>query len=81
MQDTVKRYLKIVIGVTGALLSGAVIALGLKSGRVSGFSRTELVTGTMYRSASQASQFWFILFFWSVACAGFIWLAWSAYRD
>jgi len=81
MQDTVRRYFKIFIGVIGALVSGALIVSGLKSGSVPGFSRADLVTGTMYNDASQASQFWFIIFFWVVACAGFIWLAWSAYRD
>ena len=81
MQDIVRRYFKIFIGVIGALLSGALVVSGLKSGAVPGFSRAELVTGTMYHDASQASQFWFIIFCWSVACAGFIWLAWSAYRD
>jgi hypothetical protein len=81
MQDTVRRYFKIIIGVVGALVSGALIVSGLKSGSVPGLSRADLVTGTMYHDASQTSQFWFIIFFWSVACAGFIWLAWSAYRD
>jgi hypothetical protein len=81
MQDRASRYFKIFIGVIGALLSGALIVSGLKNGSVPGFGRAELVTGTMYHDTSQASQFWFIIFFWSVACAGFIWLAWSAYRD
>ncbi|WP_157798593.1 hypothetical protein [Dyella ginsengisoli] len=81
MQDIVRRYFKIFIGVIGALSSGAVIVSGLKSGYVPGFSRAALVTGTTYHGASQASQFWFIIFFWSVACVGFVWLAWSAYRD
>jgi uncharacterized membrane protein len=81
MQDTVRRYFKIFIGVIGALVSGALVVSGLKSGSVPGFGRTDLVAGTMYNHASQASQFWFIIFFWLVACAGFIWLAWSAYRD
>jgi hypothetical protein len=81
MQDAVRRYFKIFIGVVGALLSGTLVILGLKSGAVPGFSRAELVSGTMYHDASHASQFWFIIFIWSVVCAGFIWLAWSAYRD
>jgi hypothetical protein len=81
MQDSIMRYFKIFIGVVGAVLSGSLIVSGLKSGSVPGFSRASLVTGTVYHSASQASQFWFIIFFWLVACAGCIWLAWSAYRD
>jgi hypothetical protein len=81
MQDIVRRYFKIFIGVVGALLSGALIVSGIKNGSTPGFSRTDLIAGTMYHGASQASQFWFIIFFWAVACAGFIWLAWSAYRD
>ena len=78
MQETIRRYFKIFIGVIGALLSGALVVSGLKSGSVPGFARADLVTGTMYRDAS---QFWFMIFLWSVACAAFIWLAWSAYRD
>jgi hypothetical protein len=81
MQDTIRRYFTIFIGVVGALVSGYLVVSGLKSGSVPGFGRAQLVTGTMYNDASQASQFWFIIFFWSVVCAGFIWLAWSAYRD
>lgn len=81
MQDGIRRYFMIFFGVIGALLSGALIVSGLKSGSVPGFSRAGLVTGAMYHDASQASQFWFIIFFWAVACVGFIWLAWSAYRD
>lgn len=81
MQDTARRYFMIFIGVVGTLASGAVIIAGLKSGSVAGFLRTDLVTGAMYNETSQASQFWFIIFFAAVACAGFIWLAWSAYRD
>ncbi len=81
MQDTIRRYFKIFIGVIGALLSGALIVSGLNRGAVPGFTRSDLVTGTMYRDATQASQFWFIIFLWAVACTGFIWLAWSAYRD
>jgi hypothetical protein len=81
MQDSVRRYFKIFIGIVGALVSGALIISGLKSGSVSGFGRASLVTGTMYAEASQTSQFWFIIAFWLVACAGFVWLAWSAYRD
>jgi hypothetical protein len=81
MQDTVRRYFKIFIGVIGALLSGVLVVSGFKSGTVPGFSRADLVMGTMYHDASQASQFWFMIFFWLVACAGFIWLAWAAYRD
>jgi len=81
MQDTVRRYFKIFIGVIGALVSVALVVSGLKNGSVPGFGRTNLVAGTMYNHASQSSQFWFIIFFWLVACAGFIWLAWSAYRD
>jgi uncharacterized membrane protein YeaQ/YmgE (transglycosylase-associated protein family) len=63
MQDRAGRCFKIFIGVIGALLSGALIVSGLKSGSVPGFVRAELVTGTMYHDASQASQFWFIIFF------------------
>ena len=39
MQDTIRRYFKIIIGVIGALISGALIVSGLKSGSVPGFSR------------------------------------------
>jgi hypothetical protein len=81
MQDSIRRYFKIFLGVIGAIISGALIISGLKNGSVPGFSQTSLVTGTAYHEASQTSQFWFIIFFWLVACAGFIWLAWSAYRD
>ena len=81
MQDIVRRYFKIFIGVIGAVASGGLVVLGLKNGSVPGFGNAKLVMGTVYHAASQASQFWFITFCWSVACAGFIWLAWSAYRD
>jgi hypothetical protein len=81
MQDSARRYFKIFIGIVGALVSGALVISGLKSGSVPGLGRASLMTGTAYHEASQASQFWFIIVFWSVACAGFIWLAWSAYRD
>jgi hypothetical protein len=81
MQYAIRRYFKIFIGVIGALVSGALIVSALRSGSVPGFSRANLATGAVYHDASQASQFWFIILFWSVVCAGFIWLAWSAYRD
>lgn len=81
MQDTVRRYFKIFIGVVGALVSGGLVISGLRSGPVPGLGRASLATGTAYHEASQTSQFWFVIVFWLVACAGFVWLAWSAYRD
>lgn len=81
MQDIVRRYFKIFIGVVGALASGGLVISGLKSGAVPGFGRASLAMGTTYHEASQASQFWFVIVFWLVAFAGFVWLAWSAYRD
>ena len=81
MQYAIRRYFKIFIGVIGALVSGALIVSGLRGGSLPGFSRADLIAGVVYHDASQASQFWFIILFWSVVCAGFIWLAWSAYRD
>lgn len=78
MQGTIRRYFKIFIGVIGALASGTLVVLGLKSGSIPGSTRADLIAGTVCRDAS---QFWFMVVVWSVACAAFIWLAWSAYRD
>lgn len=81
MQENIKRYFKICIGVIGAISSAALIVSGLKGGYLPGLTRASMVTGTTYHEASQSSQFWFLIFFWSAACVGFIWVAWSAYRD
>jgi hypothetical protein len=79
MQDTFKRYFKIFLGAVGALLTGSRVASGLKNGYVFGIGQT--ILGTAYQKATQASQYWFIIFFWSVACASCLWLAWSSYRE
>jgi hypothetical protein len=81
MQNAFSRYFRISIGVIGAVLCGGLVLSGLRSGSIAGFGQASLVLGAAYREAFQPSQFWFILFFWLVGCACFIWLAWSAYRD
>lgn len=78
MQDSIKRYFQIAIGIFGVIVSGAFIALCFKSGSaplvaVPGYAQ--------YPAASQPSQFWFIVFFAGVACVGFAWLAWHAFRS
>jgi hypothetical protein len=81
MQEVFSRWFRIVIGVVGALSSGGLVVSGLRGGSMPDFGRASLALGRMYRVASEPSQFWFIVCFWIVACAGFVWLAWSAYRD
>lgn len=75
------RYLKMLAGAIGALLSATLLAMGLRTGALAGFSPfATLATGGVQR-ASQGSSFWFLMVFWLAACAGCLWLAWSAYRD
>lgn len=81
MQDTLKRYFKIFLGVAGTLLSGAIVTSGLKTGSVLGLGQMALVMGTAYQRAAQTPQYWFIIFFWSAVCASCAWLAWASYRE
>lgn len=80
MENNAQRHFKMLMGLAGALASAVVVARGLYSGNVPGFTRASQVIGDSYRQASQPSQFWFVIVFWAAACAGFAWLAWSAYR-
>ena len=81
MQDSIRRYFKICIGVLGALLSGAFIVSCLKGGFAPDPIRVAMIAGVTYQRTAQASQFWFVLFLVGVACAGFAWYAWRAYRS
>jgi hypothetical protein len=81
MQDSIRRYFKICIGVLGALLSGAFIVSCLKGGSAPSPIRAAMFAGVTYQKASQSSQFWFVLFLAGVACFGFAWFAWHAYRS
>jgi hypothetical protein len=78
MQDSIRRYFQIAIGIIGVVISGAFIVSCFKTGAaplvpVPGYAP--------YPEASQSSQFWFIVFFAGVACVGFAWLAWHAFRS
>ena len=78
MQDSIKRYFQIAIGILGVIISVAFIVSCFKSGSAS----LVAVSGyAPYPEASQPSQFWFIIFFAGIACIGFAWLAWHAYRS
>ena len=81
MQDSIKRVFQILIGVVGALLSGAFIVSCLKGGSAPSPIHVAMVAGVTYHRASQSSQFWLVLFLAGVACAGFAWFAWHAYRS
>jgi hypothetical protein len=81
MQDSIRRYFKICIGVLGALLSGVFIVSCLQGGSAPGPVRAAMVAGVTYQKASQSAQFWFVLFLAGVACVGFAWFAWRAYRS
>ena len=81
MNDEFKRYFKIAIGIAGALVSGALVLSGLRSGSVPGLSRASAVAGVAFQRATQGSQYWFIIFLWSLACIFFVWLAWSSYHE
>jgi hypothetical protein len=63
MQETVKRYFKIFIGVIGSLISGALNIASLKNGSAAGLDRASALVGNVYHVAAQPSQFWFIIFF------------------
>jgi len=73
MQDSIRRYFKICIGVLGTLLSGIFIVSCLKGGSAPSPVHVAMVAGVTYQKASQSSQFWFVLFLAGVACAGFAW--------
>jgi hypothetical protein len=81
MQDSIRRYFKICIGVLGSLLSGVFTVSCLIGGSALSPIRVAMVAGVTYQKASQSSQFWFVLFFAGVACVGFAWFAWHAYRS
>jgi hypothetical protein len=81
MQDAFNRWFRIVIGVIGAVLCVGLVVSGLRSGSMPGFGQASQVLGVAYREASEPSPFWFMIFFWLVACACFVWLACAAYRD
>lgn len=78
MQDSFKRYFQIAIGIVGFIVSVAFITSCIKSGS----APLVAVPGyAPYPETSQPSQFWFIIFFAGVACLGFAWLAWHAFRS
>lgn len=80
MQDEIRRYLRIPIGATAALVSGALVVSAFSGGAVHGLTRASWILGELHHQASQSSQFWFIIVFWLAVCIGFIWVAWSAWR-
>ena len=81
MEDSARRYFKIVIGVIGAILSGTLIVMCLKSGVTPGPGMAWWVTDSNYAAVSHPSQYWFMLFLFVVGFVGFTWLAWHAYRS
>lgn len=81
MNDSVKRWFLIVMGVLGAVLSGSLIVSSLTSGTTPGPSLAWWVTDTNYSSAAHPSQFGFMLFTYIVGLVGFGWLAWHSYRN
>lgn len=81
LQDCLKRYLVILVGLGGALTSGYLVIDGLVNGCTTGISRAAWITGTVYHQASQGPQFWFSILFWSVFFVLFAWMALSAYRS
>jgi hypothetical protein len=80
MQDSVRRYFQICIGVLGALFSIGFIVSCLRGGTAPSLGRASAIAGVAYQRAAQPSQFWLILFLVGLACVGFVWLAWHAYR-
>jgi hypothetical protein len=80
MQDSVKRWFLMLIGVAGSVLSCWLVVRSVKSGVAVLSPVGSLVTGG-YQRASQSSQYWFLIFMYCVAFAGFAWLAWHAYRN
>ena len=80
MQDSIKRYFLIFVGIVGMLSTGALVVGSLKDGSVPSPIFAAAVAGDAYLRASDASQFWFALFLYGAAFVGFAWIAWRAYR-
>lgn len=81
MNDSIKRWFLVVIGVLGAISSGALIIASLKSGATPGPSLASWVTDTQYSLTAHPSQFGFMLFTYIAGFIGFCWLAWRSYRN
>lgn len=81
MNDSVKRWLLMVLGVLGAILCGALLVSSLASGTTPGPGFAWWATGTDFPSATHPSQFGFMLFMYAAGAVGFAWLAWHAYRN
>jgi|GEM_PF-2424739 len=81
MKGPISRYFQMIVGVIGAISSGALIVMSVKSGRAPGPGMAWWITDSGYSSATDPSQYWFMLFLFAVGLAGFAWLAWRAYRD
>ncbi|MDE2281103.1 MAG: hypothetical protein KGK06_03085 [Xanthomonadaceae bacterium] len=80
MQDSIKRYFLIFVGIAGMLSSGVLIVASLRRGTVLSPIYAAAVAGVAYQRASQASPFWFVLLLYGAAFVGFAWIAWRAYR-
>lgn len=81
MQDSIKRYFKICIGLLGALFCIGFIVSCLGGGTAPGLGRASAIAGVAYQRAAQPSQFWLAFSLAGAACMGFAWLAWHAYRS
>lgn len=81
MEESIRRYFLIAIGVLGAILSATLIVTSLKTGKVPGPGLAWWVTDQGYSHASNPSQYGFMLFLFVACFAGFVWLAWHAWRN
>lgn len=81
MDDSIRRYVLIFIGIVGMLSSGALIVVCLKDGTVPSPIYAAMIAGHAYQRTSQASQFWFVIVLNGLAFVGFAWMAWRAYRN
>jgi hypothetical protein len=81
MNDSVKRWFLIVMGVLGAILCGVLIVWALTSGTTPGPGLAWWITDTNYSRAAHPSQFGFMLFMYIGGLVGFGWVAWHYYRN
>lgn len=81
MQDSIKRYFLIFIGIVGMLSSGGFVIACLKDGSAPSPIFGAALVGDAYQRTSQASQFWFALLLAVASFVGFAWITWRTYRS
>jgi hypothetical protein len=75
------RWAMIALGIVGLSGAGILVITTLVKGSTSGCFTRNCISTRVWSAASDPTQFWFYVFFWSAAAILMGRMAWKAWRD